>query len=226
MNKKNFDILEALYNGSIRYLDYIIQDILNFLENDLDNSIVIITSDHGENIGDHHLMGHYYGLQETLIHIPLIMKLPGQTGGQKTVSRLVQLVDIFPTVMEILGHEAAGLREQFQGSSLLSDHGRAYAIAELLAPSPPVETLARWASVVPDSLRSQYERRLRAIRGPRFKYVWASDEQEELYDVVADPDESRNLVDEMESTLAEFRHYRQGEHSVILTLPLAAVGIV
>jgi len=209
MSQRDFSILEGLYNGELRYLDCKMKEIFDFLESELDHSIVIVTSDHGENIGEHSLMSHFYGLQETLIHIPLIVKLPGLSEGKREVLKIVQPVDILPTILEILGHEDEDLQAQFQGFSLLSGDARQHAVAELLAPAPPIELFFKWAATASDLLRSKYDRRLRAFRDHRFKYVWAFNGQEELYDLVTDPGESCNLVGTEEKKLTEFRQYRE-----------------
>jgi len=209
MGPRDFSILESLYNAELRYLDHKMKEIFDFLESELDHSIVIVTSDHGENIGEHRLMSHFYGLQETLLHIPLIVKLPGLSEGKKEVLKIVQPVDIFPTILEILGYEDEEVRTQFQGFNLLSSDQRQFAVAELLAPVPPFEFLSKRTGKASDLLRSKYDRRLRAFRDHRFKYVWASNGQEELYDLVADPGESFNLAGTEEEKLAEFRRYRE-----------------
>jgi len=213
MGQRDFSILESLYNAEVRYLDYKMKEIFDFLESELDHSIVIVTSDHGENIGEHGLMSHFYGLQETLIHIPLIVKLPGLSEGKKEVSKIVQPVDIFPTILGILGHEDEEVRPQFQGFNLLSSDKRQVAVAELLAPVPPMEFLSKRVGTASDLLRSKYNYRLRAFRDHRFKYVWASNGQEELYDLVTDPGESCNLAGTEEKTLSEFRQYREAWES-------------
>jgi len=213
MGQRDFSILESLYNAEVRYLDYKMKEIFDFLESELDHSVVIVTSDHGENIGEHGLMSHFYGLQETLIHIPLIIKLPGLSEGKKEVSKIVQPVDIFPTILGILGHEDEEVRPQFQGFNLLSSDKRQVAVAELLAPVPPMEFLSKRVGTASDLLRSKYNYRLRAFRDHRFKYVWASNGQEELYDLVTDPGESSNLAGTEEKTLSEFRQYREAWES-------------
>ena len=209
MSQRDFSILENLYNGELRYLDYRMKEIFDFLKSELDDSIVIVTSDHGENIGEHSLMSHFYGLQETLIHIPLIVRLPGLSEGKKEVSKIVQPVDIFPTILEILGHKDEDLQTQFQGFNLLSSDARPYGVAELLAPAPPIELFFKWTSTASDFLRSRYDRRLRAFRDEGFKYVWSFNGQEELYDLAADPGESCNLVGTEGKKLIEFRGYRE-----------------
>jgi len=209
MSQRDFNILESLYNAELWYLDYKMKEIFDFLESELDHSIVIITSDHGENIGEHSLMSHFYGLQETLIHIPLIVKLPGLSEGKKEVLKIVQPVDIFPTLLEILGHEDEDVGTQFQGFNILSSDKRQYAVAELLAPVPPIEFFFKRTGIASDLLRPKYERRLRAFRDHRFKYVWDFNGQEELFDLVTDPGESSNLAGTEEKKLAEFRQYRE-----------------
>ncbi len=85
----------------------------------LDHTIVIISADHGEELFDHGWLGHASTgydakLYDELIRIPLIIRLPDQslTG---LYSALVQGVDLMPTIFDILGVSAAGMRPQMQG---------------------------------------------------------------------------------------------------------------
>ncbi|MCM8812466.1 MAG: sulfatase-like hydrolase/transferase [Candidatus Omnitrophica bacterium] len=69
----------------------------------LDNSIVIITADHGESLGDHHLyFNHCWTLFNEIVRVPLIIKYPGQRTGALVVEN-VSLVDIFPTILRAAG---------------------------------------------------------------------------------------------------------------------------
>ena len=78
-----------------------------------------------------------------------------------------------------------------------------------MAPVPPFEFFAKRTGEASDYLRSKYDRRLRAFRDHRFKYVWASDGQEEFCDLVTDLSESCNLVGIEGKKITEFRQYRE-----------------
>jgi arylsulfatase A-like enzyme len=74
----DFEILTNLYDGAISYLDKKIGEVVGMLRQRciLDNSVLIITADHDENLGDHGMMGHQWCLYQTLIKVPLIIRYP------------------------------------------------------------------------------------------------------------------------------------------------------
>src|SRR5439155_26009665 len=67
-----------------------------------DSALIILSSDHGESLGEHGKWMHGASLYDTEIHVPLIVKVPGQRRG-KRVADAVQTIDIFPTVLHVLG---------------------------------------------------------------------------------------------------------------------------
>lgn len=107
-NKKGVNAAQALYisdryDGSIRQVDGFLKSFFDGLraEGVLDNTIVIITSDHGEEFLEHGRIGHQMSLFKELLMVPLIVSVPGLQGHR--VSTPVSGVDLFPTVVELLG---------------------------------------------------------------------------------------------------------------------------
>lgn len=99
--------LEALYDGCIRQLDRELERLIETLADrgELDDTLLVITSDHGEGFGDKsrirpetRVASHSVAVHESLLHVPLVVKYPGQEIG-KTVSEVVSLTD-FPTLVE------------------------------------------------------------------------------------------------------------------------------
>lgn len=91
----------AQYDGEIHYIDEEIGRLLNELKKTglYDRSIIVLMSDHGESLGEHHLyFNHTWTLFNEVIKTPLILKLPGQTKG-KTYHENVSLIDVFPTLL-------------------------------------------------------------------------------------------------------------------------------
>jgi arylsulfatase A-like enzyme len=105
----------AAYDGEIRYTDEEMGKLLTALDSLslLNNTIIIITADHGEELKDHGLIGHGHSVYDELIHVPLIIKIPG--AENKVVDDQVELIDIFPTVLDILG---ISIPNQLEGKSL------------------------------------------------------------------------------------------------------------
>ncbi len=98
--------LEALYDGEITYHDTHFAAILDALERReiADDTMVVVTSDHGEEFWDHGSVGHGHSVYDELLHVPLFVRLP----GAQTLSRVdssVGLVDVLPTILDALGQE-------------------------------------------------------------------------------------------------------------------------
>jgi arylsulfatase len=109
-----------LYDGEIRYTDHLIQEVVNTLE-ELglgSRTVVIVTSDHGEQLGQHGMYGHGM-LHEAVIWVPLIMWGPGSIPAGQIIEGYVQHADIAPTILALLGAEQEEL-PAFDGISLLS----------------------------------------------------------------------------------------------------------
>jgi arylsulfatase A-like enzyme len=97
----------ALYDGEIAYGDVYFNDFLKKLENHgiLENTIIVFTADHGEYFGEHGLWGHHPPPYVQGTHIPLIFVWPGKINEGIRISQNVQLMDVMPTVMNILGFD-------------------------------------------------------------------------------------------------------------------------
>ena len=212
MSEEEFSFLSGLYDGEIAYLDEKLEELIGFLRGRdlLDDTVVILTADHGENLGEHGLMGHVFCVYDTLLHVPLVLRYPRRWGSPRRERGLVQTVDVFATIAHLLGLEAPLLEQQLQGYSLLPEalNGRpGYAVAERAQRS-----LRKIFRNYPSFDYSGLERAQRAIRTPDQKYIWASDGRYEMYDVRADPEERHNLIERerdgasnLQSTLADWR---------------------
>lgn len=94
----------ALYDGEIRYTDATIEKLLGALKavGRLENTIVVITSDHGEEFLEHGGKGHKQSVYQEVIRVPLIVSWPGKIGNEK-VATPVSIVDIAPTLLSLAG---------------------------------------------------------------------------------------------------------------------------
>jgi arylsulfatase A-like enzyme len=109
----------ALYDAEIRYADASLGEFFDRLKREglYDSSLIILSSDHGESLGEHDIWMHGHSLYDAEIRIPLIVKLPHQKRGRR-IKRPVQAIDIVPTIDELLAIETD---VQFDGASLLVD---------------------------------------------------------------------------------------------------------
>ncbi|MGD8278649.1 MAG: sulfatase [Gemmatimonadota bacterium] len=175
------------YDGAIAYLDHSIRALLDALEQRgiLDNTLVIIASDHGEQFGEHGLLAHGNSVYTQLIRVPLLMRLPGVVPAGVRVEQGVSLAAIPATVMQIV----AGATAPFPGGSL----GRFWSTSD---GAMPVDTIL--AEVTGGFAESDVEPitkgDLRSVFLDRWHYIIEADGRERLYDVFADPAEARDLA--------------------------------
>jgi arylsulfatase A-like enzyme len=127
--------LVDLYDDEIRYFDGQLRKLFEpWMESGLiDRSLVVVTSDHGEEFLEHNQVGHCRGVWDTLTRVPLIVRFPENIGSARRIDAAVQLVDVVPTLLDELGIEPGGLAAE--GISL-SDamrgepHARQYAYTD------------------------------------------------------------------------------------------------
>ena len=184
-------VLRALYLAELRYLDERLEQLLGGIDErrGLDGAVVVVLSDHGDNIGEHGLLGHNYSIWETLLHVPLLIRFPGGEGGGRRDRRLAQTVDVLPTVAEAVGGR---LGAKVAGRSLRAAGPRELAVAEYLGPMPSLDTLRR---KYPGADVARFDRALRALRtADNQKLIWDSTGEHHLYDLAADPAETLNLA--------------------------------
>ena len=110
ITERDIQHLVDLYDDEIRYFDGQLQALLNpWIESDLlDRSLLVITSDHGEEFMEHGQVGHCRGVWDTLTRVPLIMRIPEVAGGHR-IESAVQLIDVVPTLLDELAIESAGV---------------------------------------------------------------------------------------------------------------------
>lgn len=188
--------LNELYDAELLYTDHLVGEMIDELvaRNLWDDTVFIVTSDHGENIGDHAHVGHVFTLFETTTKIPLIVHQPELFPGGATKDVPVQLTDIFPTVLEIAGVDVRNF----------PSHG--YSLLGAAVPEDrevfteyyyPTQTLSCYGREEhrQSPLLTPYLRRIRSLTSGDMKFVWGSDGKHELYDLARDPAELTNLID-------------------------------
>ena len=206
MGPEDFSIMGDLYDGEIAYLDEILGNLVEFMRQEgvLDETLLIITSDHGENIGDHGHWGHRYCLYETLLRIPLVIRLPGvfEKGARPVLS--VQTVDLYPTIMDLLRLDEEGIRGELQGESLipsaLLSRKRPFSVSEMM-PMPGLRSYEGH----PGFDASVFSYGLRAIRQGGHKLIWSSEGKHEHYHLSWDPHELRNIFHARSEKAEELR---------------------
>lgn len=174
-NITDFRYYIAQYDGAISLVDEYIGFIIEYLkENNLwNNTLVIISADHGEAMGEHDFyLVHSLHLYDEFIRVPLIIKLPKNLVQSKRIEQQVELIDIVPTILDILGIKKYNF---MQGESLLplilndGNYNKKYAFSN--------------AGV------------LRCVRTSQWKLIFdESNNSYEMYDLGNDPKERTNLI--------------------------------
>ena len=165
------------YNACIAYVDSTVGKLLDYLRQQglYDNTLIAVAADHGESLGEHGELTHSIFLYDSTIHVPLLLKLPGNRQAGQRVTATASLVDLVPTLLEVLGQAPPS---GVQGVSLLPLIGNPQA-----ADRPSM-------AVGDHSERSFGWSALTSLRAAHHLYVRAP--KPELYDVAADPSETQN----------------------------------
>jgi arylsulfatase A-like enzyme len=170
------------YDGEIAYVDAYIGALLDYLgvhKGAWDDTLVIVTSDHGEEFEEHGGTSHGRNCYEETAHVPLVVRIPGVAA--KTVSRRVSLVDIVPTILELVG--APTDPGQFDGQSLL------FAERDEGAERPSFCAITNQGGSAGNPF---FHRGIRL--GERSLIHDVLNDTFELYDVTADRAETKNIV--------------------------------
>ncbi len=178
------DFIVASYDGAVAYMDACIGRLLHQLEarGVAEETIVVLTADHGETLYDHDCFFDHHGLYDCVLHVPLIVRYPGRVPSGRRLTEAAQHADLLPTLFELAGLKAA-VPKDVTGHSLLDVIGGAAARhdAELYL------TEATWM-------------RKHGWRTPEWKLIVALEPDfhfkppVELYDLRADPGEEVNLA--------------------------------
>jgi arylsulfatase A-like enzyme len=193
-------ILNDLYDGEIAYTDRRAGEILSLLREQgiLDRTIVAIAGDHGENIGDHHMMDHKLSVHDTLLHVPLLLRYPPRIRAGQSIDVQVQMHDLYPTLLGLAG--VAPPQGAIVEAVPLPGTGLPGAGRSLDAPivgefvGPPLEFLKVMQDLFPEKDLSRFNRTLVALRRDGYKIQWGSDGRHALYRIDRDPGETNNLA--------------------------------
>jgi arylsulfatase A-like enzyme/Flp pilus assembly protein TadD len=170
------------YDGEVAFAD----ELFGRLDDALasagmrEETALVVTSDHGEGLGEHDESLHGFFAYQTTLRVPLLVRGPGIVAGRR-LERTVRLVDVYPTLLELAGLAKAA--EALAGRSL----------APALRGGPEPEEPTTYAETLVPLLHFGWSD-LRVIREGRFKYIQAP--RPELYDLREDPAERRDLAAE------------------------------
>jgi len=203
LTQDDIDYLKDLYDEKILYVDSMVGEFLNSLKGKiLDNTVIIIFSEHGEMFARHGRFGRSGTIRGTLyddvVNVPLIIKIPQQKS--KRIKGLVQLIDIMPTILDLLNTSSG---QPLQGKSLIPLIEDNHAINEFVYAG----ALYNYRRPKPNLLY-QFQSINESIRNSRWKLIHEitcselenntpkqiQDETFELYDLMHDRQENNNLI--------------------------------
>jgi arylsulfatase A-like enzyme len=182
----DIEYVRAQYDAAVAYADACVGRLLQALERRgmLEDTLLVIGSDHGEELDDHGMWFDHHGLYDTNVRVPLILWSPGRIAPGARIDGQVSLMDLTPTLLELAGMPEVPAAEAMEGRSLLP----------LLRGDPGGARQAVYCT------ECTWMRK-RAWRTPEWKLIRALEEDiyggpmTELYDLRADPGERRNLAE-------------------------------
>lgn len=215
--EETINVMNALYDGDLKYLDNKIGELVEVmrLSNILDNTMIIITSDHGENLGERNMIQHLFDLHRTLTHVPLIIKYPKTYLRGARVSRIVQTTDIFPTILDVAKISSFN-RQDLQGYSLLNANRPQTAKSE----AQFKEGIFDFRDVVydfPSANQKELGGTWKSIQDSNYEYI-TSPNKNYLYNMKIDSGELNNVIEHNQyltkkyqlllvDWLSDFEHY-------------------
>lgn len=200
MDEEDLAHIIALYDGSLRLIDDQLQRIFDALHtsNLENNTLVVITADHGEDLYDHHhYFYHYASVYDSSLHVPLIMRLPGILPAGAEVNEVIESIDIAPTVLDLAG---ISIPSFFEGKSL-----------NPLIKGKPSKNFSFAISEFTDKILTIRTGAYRYIYNPKnhhpMPFAGSTAEtypisREELYHSLSDPKEQRNIAEREPETAA------------------------
>jgi len=187
----DLELTRATYDAALAELDDLFASLLTALDERgaLDNTVVVLTSDHGEHLGEQHMFDHQSTLYESVLRVPLVIHHPKLVSPGRR-SDPVMNFDVFPTLLELAG---AALPEgaRISARSLLSPEADRARLAE--EPAAESSGVRAMRSLHPGWDPTPWIRSQRALYLGRYKWIASSTGASELYDLRSDPGELRNV---------------------------------
>ena len=185
------EYVKHLYDGEVAFTDAALNTVFDTIRHKgwYDRVAIIVTSDHGESLGEHGEATHGYFIYESTVHVPLIIKLPRSRFAGKRIDVPATLVDLAPTMLGLSGYSGSGVSE-FDGIDLVPVIKGSSTIRPIYAESYYARLNLGWSE-------------LRSVRVGPWKYIQAP--VAELYELDRDPMESNNVLPLEQARATELR---------------------
>ncbi len=191
---KYIEYLEAQYDQEVLFLDYVIWKFYNKIKNviPMDNTIFIITSDHGELFGEHGHIHHLFTTYNELIHVPLIIKYPRNSSvNARLNNNLVQLNDIYATLLDLTDNPYPKPQSSV---SLIGAERRRFAFSQLLDIGFKIEACLKRNPKFSVEMYPTISTEISIINDRFLKFIKRDNGQNELYNLAEDFYETNNLL--------------------------------
>jgi hypothetical protein len=190
--------LKALYDSEIHYVDGFVGRLIDSIPPEvLENTLVVLTADHGEEFGEHGGWKHGFTLYEDQIHVPLLVRWDGRIPAGSRLRGTVRLIDLVPTLVQAAGGKAS---PSWQGVDIMPAlTGK--------APLPRLAAFAQHMMIGPLRAAAVLDRKKLILFNPRTPYtpgdelqayLWTQDlarlKRVEMYDLARDPKEKSSLA--------------------------------
>lgn len=202
----DIEFWRAIYDEKVQRADAKLETFFRELDRLglLDNSLIVITSDHGTELGEHGRLDHGFTLYNEQIHVPLWFHVPGQGSGT-IVEHGVSSIDVMPTILELLELETSEqVQAQLRGKSLVAAMRGEVNSRDLFSETDYREFTFKRSVITPEGWKLIYSLETR---------------ERELYDLNSDPAERLNVADQQPAIADEleakiFDHYRSIGHDL------------
>jgi len=188
---------KALYRAEIEFTDFQIGRLLDYLEKagEMEHTIIILTSDHGQSIQDHGYLGHTDTIHYTTVNSPLIITCRNILPEGVTIETLVRSIDIMPTILDLLQIDS-GI--EMDGRSLV----------------PLIYGKEEWDPIdvayAETLFRKDPDAQYMSLQTATWKFIRNLDgTRQELYRIAEDPEEMQNLAADYPEMVAKFNHELQ-----------------
>ncbi len=170
---------KSKYDSEIRYVDEHLEEL--FIKFDwLDDTIFVLTSDHGEELWETHRFGHGFSLHNSVIHVPLLIRLPTGAARPVSINSIVSNMDILPTLIDYL--ELDPINES-AGQSLM----------DFLKRKKPDEKPETAFSYLDNKQNQDFQQIFRAVLHGPWKALHVDPNNKALYNLENDPQENQNI---------------------------------
>ena len=187
---EEIELTRLTYDAALLELDDSFYGLLEALRarGELENTVVVLVSDHGEHLGEKHLLDHQFSVYEPLMRVPLVVWYPPRVPAGREPAPVTHM-DLFPTLLELAGvpiptvSTAVSLLHPVSGRARLGAY-----------PAVMTAVLSQARKRFPEFDPKPFERTLQAFYREPWKLIVGSDGSRSLYDLKSDPREERDLA--------------------------------